>query len=70
MNELSPDDTCAGGPPAGGAQRRLRYRAPEVVRVKLASEEMAVGACKRSTTSPGQFTGCTRLPSPCRLGGS
>jgi len=70
MSESLPEDTMAGGLSASGSARRLPYRAPEVVRVKLASEEMAAGACKRSTTSAGQFTGCTRLPAPCRLAGS
>ena len=70
MSDSSADDTGAGGPLLSGEARRLPYRAPEVVRVKLASEEMAAGACKRTLLSPGQFTGCLRPPTPCRLAGS
>ncbi len=46
------------------------YERPEVVRVKLAKEEMAAAGCKRNSTSAGAYTTCLRAGGPCRLPGS
>jgi len=49
---------------------REPYEPPEVVRVKLSREEMAVAGCKRNITAHGPVTTCLRTGGPCRLPGS
>lgn len=46
------------------------YEAPQVTRIKLAAEEMAAGACKRSVSSRGSFSTCLRPGNPCLQSGS
>ncbi|MBN2370641.1 MAG: hypothetical protein JXO72_09140 [Vicinamibacteria bacterium] len=58
---------------AGMAEEEKKpYETPEVVRIRLAKDEMAATGCK--LTRPG-IEGpkpgfCTRPPTPCRLAGS
>jgi hypothetical protein len=46
------------------------YEPPEILRVKLAKDEMAVVGCKRTIVSAGPTGGCIRPPTPCRIRGS
>lgn len=53
-------------------EEKKPYETPEVVRIRLAKDEMAATGCK--LTRPG-IEGpkpgfCTRPPTPCRLAGS
>ena len=47
------------------------YESPEIQRVKLVRDELAVASCKTPTSSGGPATGCLRgVAGPCRTGGS
>jgi hypothetical protein len=49
-------------------QQKLPYEPPQIRRVKLAQEEMAVKVCKTQTARTGPTTGCFR--SNCKARGS
>jgi hypothetical protein len=47
------------------------YEPPEIQRVKLVRDELAVAACKTASSSGGPATGCLRgVAGPCRTAGS
>jgi len=47
------------------------YEAPEVVKVTLVRDELAVTACKTAAATTGPVVGCTRgLAGGCRTAGS
>lgn len=48
--------------------QKLPYEPPQIRRVKLAQEEMAVAICKTQTSRTGPTTGCFRAH--CKAKGS
>jgi hypothetical protein len=52
--------------PAAGAVPRKPYRAPEVVRVDMFEDEVALAACKAGTSGPVNSSGVSGINKKCK----